>query len=357
MGNGTPPVGLDEATYFINVAVIAGALIGLTFIALQLFMVDMLTRFETSAFPVFRSRENRKLHFHPISHDTPAGLTDAELLDGDPLVVFMAFSIAVSWCLFLLPLLIGLTAAWDKRPGLLAIEMFGFSVTLLFNFRFRSRKVNQLNPYLTREELLWPLISGAAFVLYVITALALLATAFPAAVPHRFGSSSWIWFGFSYGKDADSLLKISCIASLILGTYTVNKDMFIFFKSAAAERMRRCWLQEFISNIYPNLATRIRALRTNMPVNTFDSSHLARRWRHGPASISTHDSFSKAESQSARRLWMTLISSGSDVETCDTNTQLKQEVKLPVPVWLLDVPAIARWVSDVERELIHAESS
>ena len=89
MGNGTPPVGLDEATYFINVAVIAGALIGLTFIALQLFMVDMLSRFEASAFPVFRSRENHKLRFRPIRRDTPAALTKANggnCLDGDPLV-------------------------------------------------------------------------------------------------------------------------------------------------------------------------------------------------------------------------------------------------------------------------------
>jgi len=356
MGNGTPPVGLDEATYFINVAVIAGALIGLTFIALQLFMVDMLTRFEASAFPVFRSRENHKLRFRPIRRDTPAALTDAELLDGDPLVVFMAFSIAVSWSLFLLPLVIGLTAAWNKRPGLLAIEMFVFSLILFFNFRVRSQKVNQLNPYLTREELLWPLISGAAFVLYVVTGLVLLAAAFPAVVPHRFGPSSWIWFGSSYGEDAAFLLKFSCIASLVLGTYTVNKDMFIFFKSASAERMRQCWLQEFVTNIYPDLAARIRALESKMLGNTFDSSHLARRWRYGPASISTHDSFKKGDSPSARGLWTALISPPPDTESRGTNIQPKPEPPLPVPVWLLDVPAIARWVSEIERELKHAES-
>lgn len=357
MGTGTPSVGLDEATYFINVAVIAGALIGLTFIALNLFMVDMLTRFEASAFPVFRRRENNKLGFHPNRPGAPAALTDAELLDGDPLVVFMAFSVAVSWSLFLLPLVIGLTAAWNKRLGMLAIEMVVFSVILFFNFRVRSKRVKQLNPYLTREELLWPLISGAAFVLYVGTAVVLLFATFPHVVPHWLGASSWIWFGFSYEDAAIFLIKFSCIASLVLGTYTVNKDMFIFFKAASAERMRNCWLQEFLTNIYPRLATKIHALESKMARETFERSDLGRNWHHGPTSVSTHDSFKNGDSAAARGLWSALISPQPETEKPETNLQQTPERQLPVPVWLLDVPAIARWVTEVERELEHAEST
>lgn len=351
---GSPLVALDEATYFINVAVIAGALIGLTFIALNLFMVDMLTRFEGSAFPVFRKRENEKLGFHPRRRGTPAALTDKELLDGDPLVVFMAFSVAVSWSLFLLPLVIGLTAAWNKRFGLLAVEMFVFSLILFGNFRVRAKKVKQLNPYLTREERWWPLMSGAAFVLYVSTLLALVFARFPAEVPHMVGPSSSIWFGFSYEDAATFLLKFSCIASLVLGTYTVNKDMFIFFKSSSAERMRHCWLKEFVANIYPGLATRMEALEAKMAPESFERSHLRRKWVYGPKSLSSHDSFRNGDSAAARGLWSALISSCPKGESAIARTP---EQELSVPVWLLDIPAIARWADEVERDLERAESA
>ena len=357
MENGTPPIGLDQATYFINVAVIAGALIGLTFIALNLFMVDMLTRFESSPFPVFRKRENDKLGFHPNRRGNPAALTDAELLDGDPLVVFMAFSVAVSWSLFLLPLVIGLSAAWNRRLGILAVEMFFFSVILFFNFRVRSKKVKQLNPYLTREELLWPLMSGTAFVLYVVTTVVLLFASLPQAVPSWLGPSTWIWFGFSYAEVAEFLLKFSCIASLVLGTYTVNKDMFIFFKSASAERMRACWLEEFVTNIYPGLATRVGSIESTMPPETFERSHLSKKWHHGPTSVSTHESFRRGDSAATRSLWSTLVSPRPKIDARETTTGQRTERQAPIPVWLLDVPAIARWVTEVERELERAESA
>jgi hypothetical protein len=101
------------------------------------------------------------------------------LLDGDPLVVFIAFSIAVSWNLFLLPFTIGLTAGHTGASlSLLALELLAFWCTLGFSFYVRNKKIIELNPYLTREELLWSPLSkiatvayGAGFVVVVLAAL------------------------------------------------------------------------------------------------------------------------------------------------------------------------------------------
>jgi hypothetical protein len=338
MEPGTPIVGLDEATYFLNVAVIAGALIGLSFIALNLFMVDMLTRYEKAAFPVFRNRETDHFARKPEELTPPESLTDLELLDGDPLVVFMAYSVAVSWSLFLLPLLIGLSAAWGMRPGVFALEMFLFSIMLVSNFRVRNQKVKQLKPYLTREELLWPLMSGGAFVLYASTFVVLIFSIFPHAVPVALRPSAWLWQGYSYEQAAIILLKTSCLACLVLGTYTVNKDMFIFYKAASAERMRDCWLKDFLENKYPKLNQKIHHRTLHMPAEVRAADSVWQRWSSGPSVISNHDSFKEPNSESARLLWKRVVNRDGDV-----------------PIWMLDVPSIACWFWEIERDLKKAE--
>lgn len=106
-----PLVSTDEAIYFLNVAVIAGTLLGLSFVTLAFFLSDLLKRYEETALPAFRVADpSESLLGVPLV--SPESMTDLQLLDGDPLIVFMAFSVAVTWNLFLLPLVIGLTAAW-----------------------------------------------------------------------------------------------------------------------------------------------------------------------------------------------------------------------------------------------------
>jgi hypothetical protein len=334
MESGVPITGLDEATFFVNVAVISGALIGLTFIALNLFMVDMLRRYEETALPVFRERETNDCARKPSKSNPPESLTDLELLDGDPVVVFMAFSVAVSWSLFLLPLLIGLTEAWSRRWGVLSAEMFVFSGVLAFNFVVRSQKVKQMRPYLTREELLWPLMSGTAFTLYLSTATVLLFAAFPSMMPLALRLPAWNRFGITFEQTGIFLLKISCIASLVLGTYTVNKDMFIFFKAASAERMRGCWLKSFFENTYSELDERVHHATSRMSSEAREADSLWNQWKEGPASISDHNAFKKPRSEPARLLWAKLV---------------KSRGKLPI--WMLDIPSIAHWAFDIEREL------
>ncbi len=338
MDAGSQIVSLDEATYFMNVAVIAGALIGLTFIALNLFMVDMLRRYEESAFPVFRERETNNFARKPSKPDPPESLTDFELLDGDPVVVFMAFSVAVSWSLFLLPLVIGLTESWSRRWGVLFSEMFFFSVLLASNFIWRNQKVKQMRPYLTREERLWPLMSYTAATLYLSTAALLLFAAYPNLLPLSVKVPSWTWFGitftFTYPRGAMFLLKTSCIASLILGTYTVNKDMFIFYKAASSERMRGCWLKTFFGSKYSELDKRVHAATLHMSIEAKQADRLWNDWKSGPRTISHHKEFSKPHSNPADLLWKKLVDRHGNI-----------------PVWMLDVPSIAHWAGKIEDDL------
>ncbi len=105
----------DDAAFFLNVAVIGGALIGLSFVSLTFFLVDLLKRYKGTALPVFRDREKNPLARPSSKLKPPDSMTDRELLDGDPVVVFIAFSVAVTWNFFLLPLTIGLTAAWGAH--------------------------------------------------------------------------------------------------------------------------------------------------------------------------------------------------------------------------------------------------
>jgi hypothetical protein len=175
-----------------------------------------------------------------------------------------------------------------------------------------------MKPYLTREELLWPVMSGVAFTLYLSTFLSLFFITFPAAVPSFLHLAVWSDRGFASEQVSMFLVKISCIVSLVLGTYTLNKDMFIFFKSAAAERMRDRWLKTFIQDTYPQLRERVRSATLNMPFEVREADELWMLWNNGPALIATHEFLRKTLSDdSAHLLWKRLVDGGG------------------VPIWML----------------------
>ncbi len=293
----------------------------------------MLKRYEETSLPVFREREINEAAEKPLKQELPETLTDQKLLDGDPAVVFMAYSVAVSWSLFLLPLVVGLTVAWANNLAVLSIEMFSFSIILVSNFNTRSQKVRRMKPYLTREELFWPWIGRAAFALYLITAITLLIGAFPSIVPASVRGSNWFWLCLTNGQVGMFLLKTSCLACLILGTYTVNKDMFIFFKSASAERMQRCWLRDFFEKEYASLEREVHRAISHLPADSQKTDPIWKEWIDGPRVVSNHDTFKEAGSEPARLLWKRLVSTRGRV-----------------PIWMLDVPSIARWASDLKVE-------
>jgi hypothetical protein len=315
---------MDDSTYFINIAVIGGTLLGLVFAILSFFLVDLLKRFESTALPVFRSQDT---YTEPSAHLTmPESLKDIELFDGDPLVIFIAFSSAVTWILFLFPLVLGLTAAWTgARPLILGTELVILDSFFGLSFFNRNAAIKKLRPYLTREEQAWPLLGWILLAIYVGAALVVLSTASP-NLPHLA-----FWTENMQNKElAIAIVKIFCILSLLIGTYTTNKDMFIFFKSIAGERMRQRWLEWFVSSRYPHLKGKV---QHSVPrLTPKDRITLETRWNGGrPEMISTHDAFRGTAQPLLQTVWDEVISG-----------------RRGAPSWMLDVPAIANWAAEVE---------
>ena len=339
MGAGTL-VSPEEASYFLAIAAIGGTLLGLTFIALSFFLVDLPKRYEGIGLPVFRFLDPSALIEMSRKKHPYASLTDRELLDGDPLVVFIAFSVAVTWNLFLLPLVVGLTAAWaGVQLGVLAAEMCLFFGFLAFSFWMRNVKIGELKPYLTREELWWPYIGGTLLVLYATATCVVLIAAISDVLPAIKHLAIWTQWGISNEHAAMFLVKLTCVLALLLGTYAANKDMFIFFKTVAAEKMRQRWLKSFVQETYPVLKDRVEHAKSKIPFDSQANHPLLVLWGDGcPPTVSTHDEFRKAGRPFVQSLWRDLIKGRSGAAS-----------------WMLDIPRIADWAARVEDFLdLHA---
>jgi hypothetical protein len=326
----------DEVSYFTNVAVIGATLLGLTFVALSFFLLDLLRRYEHVSFPVFRDRDpvdTESLSRH-IKH--PHSLSDRELLDGDPLVVFIAFSVAVTWNLFMLPLAIGLTAAWGGvRFPVIAVELAIFCGVLIFSFRVRASTINRLCPYLTREELLWPVFGAIGMLVYLLGLGVVTIAALPDAVPTIQRLAVWNQYGIANDRAAIFAIKTICVLSLLVGTYTANKDMFIFFKTMAAERMRQRWLQDFIKEGYPRLEQQVARHKSKLAPNAHRHDAVIGLWNGGlPTIVSTHDA----------------IRQGGDLFTTALWNDLHRR-QGGIPVWMFDIPRIADWAAQLEDAL------
>jgi hypothetical protein len=144
-----------------------------------------------------------------------------------------------------------------------------------------------------------------------------------------------IWNGWGIRNDDASLfvLKVVCVLSLLGGTYTTNKDMFIFFKSVAAERMRERWLEVFAHERYPDLKKRVEIVKVKMGPQ---GEELVQKWNDGrPEMTSTHDAFTKRGRTCLTRVWQDLLVG-----------------RRGAPIWLLDVPRIANWEAEVEQLLV-----
>jgi len=324
----------QDITYFTIVAGIGATLVSLTFVVGTFFLVDLLKRYDRVSFPVFRERnpeDERSLSRHS-KH--PQSLNDFELFDGDPLVVFIAFSLAVTWNLFLMPLAVGLTAAWGGAYLLvIAIELAAFCWILANSFKVREQKIARLCPYLTREERLWPVFARIGFGVYVVVILIVLISIF-ADVPVVHYLAFWHWFCVSDDLAAVFAIKTLCVISLLVGTYTTNKDMYIFFKTMAAERMRDKWLQDFIKDSYPALEHRVATYKARLPEKAVRDDEIVTLWNHGvPPIISTHDVIRQAGDTFTASLWEDLLR------------------RKGTPAWMLDVPRIADWAANVESAL------
>jgi hypothetical protein len=321
----------DEASYFLNMAVIGGTLLALSFVTLQFFLENLLNRYESVAFPVFRSRDFTSDR-RPSTHLAfPDFLKDKELFDGDPLIIFMAFSVGVTWIQFLVPLTIGLTAAWLGSSLLvLAGELAFLLIAFAISFVHRNRAIKRLKPYLRGEEYWWPALGGILLALYFLAVGVALISALRPVI--RIPAFLTIWDRWGIPNEHASLfaLKVVCILSLLIGTYTTNKDMFIFFKSIGAEGMRRRWLELFRER-FKDLEYREQKVEATL---SGEPKHmLQEKWNNGcPRNMtSTHDAYRAAGEISLKQMWREFI-----------------DGRRYNSVWLLDVPHIADWEAEVE---------
>lgn len=201
---------------------------------------------------------------------------------------------------------------------------------LRFCFQVRNRKITELKPYLTREELWWPSLSRAALVLFGATAVLLIVAAISNLFPEIAQLIRPMPLRMSPGHTGVFLLKLICIFSLLMGTYTTNKDMFIFFKSVALERMRRRWLQSFLKERYKQMEARVAAI-VQQDVSQSGDDEIVRIWEQGPSLIPVHN---ELKSGDAKHVWDSLIHGHEGA-----------------PGWMLDVPAITAWAARVQHSL------
>lgn len=322
----------DESSLFLNFAVIGGALLGLAFVTLSFFLVDLLNRYDRTALPVFRDRDR------DVAAPTlyrPYSLTDYQLFDGDPVVVFVAASVGVTWNFFLIPLTIGLTVAWaGAQLGTLAFELFLLAGFLSGSFIARNWQIAKLRPYLTREEKLWPLLGWMVVIAYWMVTVAIVLVALAKHFPAITELKLWAIWRFPTERDALFMLKLICVGSLLLGTYTTNKDMFVFFKTFATERMRERWLHFFLKD-FEGLAERVERALSDIPPELREFDPLKSKWNGGfPPLESVHSAFKGEGQKDLIILWAELVNKRQGVAT-----------------WMIDVPPIAQWAEDVRSTL------
>jgi len=386
----------DDVTFFLTIAKIAATLLGLTFLSLSIFTVNVLRRYDCVALPVFRQRDakpraekrttflqaglnilmsfvrwckrestqiaarlgkllrvNRDSRTDRQKVATPDGdipirpckspecLTDYELFDGDPLVVFIAFGAAVSWNLFLMPLALSLTAALSgSRVMYSGLVMILFLWFLTFSFSVRQKKLDQLRPYLTREEQLWPVFHRIAWTLCFLAILVVL-----------FVGLSPLANGVDGLKLASLAIKLVCVAALLASTYTVNKDMFVFFKAVGAERMRVRWLDVFFKETYPRLEADVKHAISDRSWKSAKS--LERLWKPGPrASASSHAATRGGRVGGPNPMWSWFVARHNGAATgAESGACCLAERHSLAPDWMLDVPSISEWSKKVEKHL------
>jgi hypothetical protein len=322
----------DDASYFLNIAVIGGTLLALSFVTLQFFLEKLLKRYELVALPVFRSGDFGRTEEPSHLLALPDSLKDEELLDGDPLIIFMAFSVGVTWIQFLVPLTIGLSAAWlGEHRAILAVELAFLLGFFAVSFFHRNRAIKRLRPYLRREEVLWPALGGMLLGFYLVATAVTLASALSPLMHVPAFLTIWNRWGVSNEHASFFMLKFVCILSLLIGTYTTNKDMFIFFKSIGAEGMRQRWLDSFVRERYRDLQKTVNTAKSELGEEAREI--LLRKWNEGCPSrmASTHDAFRKIEQTTLTRMWREFV-----------------DGRTGSPMWLFDVPHIANWEAEVK---------
>lgn len=358
--NGELSLSQADITYFSTMAGIAATLLGLSFLALTFFLTSVFSRYDRLALPIFleesRSRGGRRHSDDPARGDygilvrfspgrqkadeadvqrSPIDITDWQLFDGDPLVVFVAFSTGVSWNLYFLALTLGITATSGgfTAAWLVAGELLFFYVFFVLSLILRHQKYMVLRTYRTGDERLWTPGEWLAGILFGGATL----FACWVAVTQLCGGSRQGICALALSSAANStaegaflvVLKVLSVLALALGLYVTNKDFFVFFKAKMSDEMRERWLRDFVG-AYPQLMQRVNAALETTPADG-TGDPLRRLWHDGcPPPSYIREKFSPNAGDSNER-WRRLLEGASTVAA-----------------WMFDVPGIAAWAYDLD---------
>jgi|ERR1035437_416335 hypothetical protein len=275
-----------DIRYFSTLATIAATLLGLSFLSLSFFLTGLLKRYKNLASPVYRFEDDRelkcKLHYDFASSEE---VTDRNLIDSDPLVIFIAFSASLSWNMYFTALILAITAISGQfaHPAVFAGELFLCFILQSYSFRVRRAQYrSRLRVYRTGEEIYWPILERLFLVCYGAAALSVSLFATMYILGNR-PPGQWLWNAAMRTGLADyadllyvGALKGVCAAAVLAGLYVINKDMFVVFKAKASDQMRGHWLRDFTSVRYPRLRNRVRIIMARRP-----SDELATTWNGG----------------------------------------------------------------------------
>ena len=329
-------------SFFSTIAGSAAALLGLSFFALIFFLTELFRRYEYEelALPVHPDIFRERLKSLDKDRRTlPEHITDFTLLDGDPLVVFSAFSVGVSWNMYFVSLVVSLTAVSGTFANVwvFAFELLAFWGFLTFSLIMRNKMRRQLATYRTRDEHLWAAFEWTFVFLWLVGVICTFIAAFAMDSGTYLVDFKRLAFWNNFRIDnmsmVISVLKVISLGGLFFGLYVTNKDLFVYFKSRTSDQMRRRWLLNFVAVSYPKLKEKVNASIALHDVPVADEINTL--WNDGcPPVEYVRNGFSPLFGKPDAR-WGCLLASECNVAS-----------------WMFDVSGIALWASDLEKALI-----
>lgn len=331
--------------YFMQMASIAATLLGLSFLALTFFLGGLEVRYKGLSLPVFLHEVRRTLKHSKAASTSdeplPSQITDLQLFDSDPVVVFLAFSISVTWNLYFLALILSLTLLDSQldTPWLIAGELIAFWGIIGYSIIVRHRRYRMLDTYRTGEERLWEF--GECVTLLALTGV--MALSVVVALLDSCGSNAVGVCGAAVQESTRTNLDIAfhyalkgvTLGAICLGLYVTNKDLFVFFKARTSDDIRKRWIESFMGEGYGSLTRRVDSVLSSNGIDSEAGRLLASKWNHGcPDSTYIRQGYRP---------------SGFGAKTVSDPYWLLLQRRSPtVASWMFDVPGIATWVSDIE---------
>jgi hypothetical protein len=333
-------------SFFSTIAGSAAALLGLSFFALIFFLTELFRRYEYEglALPVHPDiLQSRLQSLSADQRNLPEHITDFALLDRDPLVVFSAFSVGVSWNMYFVSLVVSLTAVSGTFANVwvFAAELLAFWCFLTFSLIMRNAMRKKLATYRTRDEHFWAAFEWSFVVLWLVgvifTFIAAFAMDYGKCYVHIRRFAFWSNFGIDDITIVLSVLKIISLGGLFFGLYVTNKDLFVYFKSKTSDRMRRKWLLSFLTR-YPQLKKDVDATIASQGEAATDLKLL---WNEGCPPVTPVEKYIRAG-------FSPLLGKP------DARWEYLLAGRRSVASWMFDVSGIALWVSDLEKLLIQS---